>query len=514
MEFNVLGPLEVLDPDGRAIVLPTGRERALLVMLLLRRGEVVSVDALVDGLWGGNLPATAAKGCEPVVLPVAPEPLEEGEVVAAAREQAVERDGGPEDERCAIATPYRGERSGDDQGDSGWRSGPARSDALVDHRKGSTMSDTTTPTALSPSETERRLVRPADDRVVAGVCSGLGRYFDVNPLAYRVAFAALVLLGGAGFVLYAAAWLVIPDERRGDSIVGQALHDRRHGPWLAVGIGLLGAGLIVAASESWLWPGESALWVTALAVGAAVVWWQLRDRPPTVEGSALVEDVPVAGTGEGAPAAATDDATPPAPARRRVPVTLATLGVVLAGAGVLGLLDATGAVSVDWTVALAAGVVVVGLAVAVGAFFDRTGLLAVFGLLLAGVMLLAVTIDIPLRGSIGDRTVTPATVQELDRSYEQSIGALELDLGGLPLPAGTTRVDATVGIGELVVRVPDDARVTVEASVTAGNVDVLGTQDDGWRVERTVVVEGSAPDAPTLVIDAEVGFGDLRVRRG
>ena len=64
MELRILGPFEVFDDSGRRVKLPTGRESALLAVLLLRRGEVVSTDALVDALWGEEPPSTAAKAVQ------------------------------------------------------------------------------------------------------------------------------------------------------------------------------------------------------------------------------------------------------------------------------------------------------------------------------------------------------------------------------------------------------------------------------------------------------------------
>ena len=58
MEFRILGPLEVLDGD-RPVRLPRGRGRALLALLILRAGEVVSTDQLIDSLWGERPPPTA-----------------------------------------------------------------------------------------------------------------------------------------------------------------------------------------------------------------------------------------------------------------------------------------------------------------------------------------------------------------------------------------------------------------------------------------------------------------------
>src|SRR5262249_61791017 len=98
------------------------------------------------------------------------------------------------------------------------------------------MSDTTTmtPDAAEPTDSERKLIRPTEGRVLAGVAAGLARYFGISPIVYRVAFAALVLLGGAGLILYAAAWLVIPDERRGESVFEEAVHDHRNRPGLEI----------------------------------------------------------------------------------------------------------------------------------------------------------------------------------------------------------------------------------------------------------------------------------------
>ena len=57
MEFRILGPTEVL-LDGAPVPLPKGRGRTLLGVLLLRAGEVVSTDRLIDALWGATPPAT------------------------------------------------------------------------------------------------------------------------------------------------------------------------------------------------------------------------------------------------------------------------------------------------------------------------------------------------------------------------------------------------------------------------------------------------------------------------
>src|SRR3954464_6994790 len=57
-----------------------------------------------------------------------------------------------------------------------------------------------------------RLRRSRSDRKVAGVAGGLARHLDVDPLVLRVALVVLVFFGGAGLILYAAGWLLVPND--------------------------------------------------------------------------------------------------------------------------------------------------------------------------------------------------------------------------------------------------------------------------------------------------------------
>ena len=59
MEFHILGPLEVVD-QGRLVKLGGSKQRSLLAFLLLHPNQVVSRDRLIDELWGGQPPDTAA----------------------------------------------------------------------------------------------------------------------------------------------------------------------------------------------------------------------------------------------------------------------------------------------------------------------------------------------------------------------------------------------------------------------------------------------------------------------
>ena len=56
------------------------------------------------------------------------------------------------------------------------------------------------------------LYRPRDDRMIAGVCSGIARRFSIEPTIVRILFVASLLLPGPQILIYVAAWLLMPDE--------------------------------------------------------------------------------------------------------------------------------------------------------------------------------------------------------------------------------------------------------------------------------------------------------------
>src|SRR5689334_11058363 len=61
MRFGILGPFEVADDEGRELALGGRKQKAVLAILLLHAGEVVSSDRLIEELWGERAPTTAAK---------------------------------------------------------------------------------------------------------------------------------------------------------------------------------------------------------------------------------------------------------------------------------------------------------------------------------------------------------------------------------------------------------------------------------------------------------------------
>src|SRR5829696_4936428 len=172
----------------------------------------------------------------------------------------------------------------------------------------------------------------------------------------------------------------------------------------------------------------------------------------------------------------TTEPVPPAPADRH-----GLVGALLVLVGIGWLLDA-GGVGVPWRALLPAALIAVGLACVAGAFQGRQHAMMVVGVVLTAVLAVASAadwdLDVPLAGGIGDRTERPATPAELT-SYELGAGDFLLDLRQLQVPPGTTEVKARVGVGELVVEVPDGVTVRVVASSGLGEVQVLGEQENG-----------------------------------
>jgi phage shock protein PspC (stress-responsive transcriptional regulator) len=61
------------------------------------------------------------------------------------------------------------------------------------------------------------LVRPRDNRWIAGVCAGLARRFGISPNTMRLIFLISCLLPGPQFVIYIVLWVLMPDESRARS---------------------------------------------------------------------------------------------------------------------------------------------------------------------------------------------------------------------------------------------------------------------------------------------------------
>jgi phage shock protein PspC (stress-responsive transcriptional regulator)/predicted membrane protein len=125
----------------------------------------------------------------------------------------------------------------------------------------------TTPTPEPP--VSRRLTRSSDDRVIAGVAGGLGRYMGVDPVVIRIALVVLMFFGGAGFIAYAAAWLLIPSDKDPHARFSGRDIARRTGIVLAIAV----ATVIVAFGGAWgvAVGGGTATAIVIIVAGVALV---------------------------------------------------------------------------------------------------------------------------------------------------------------------------------------------------------------------------------------------------
>jgi phage shock protein C len=58
----------------------------------------------------------------------------------------------------------------------------------------------------------KRLYRSRTETMLGGVCSGLARYFSMDPTLVRVIFVLLFLLAGHGLLIYLVLWIIVPLE--------------------------------------------------------------------------------------------------------------------------------------------------------------------------------------------------------------------------------------------------------------------------------------------------------------
>jgi phage shock protein PspC (stress-responsive transcriptional regulator) len=73
----------------------------------------------------------------------------------------------------------------------------------------------------------RQFVRTRNGRMIAGVCSGAGESLGVDPNILRLALAVFTVLGGAGVLVYALGWLLLPEEGKETSIVQDLINKQQ-----------------------------------------------------------------------------------------------------------------------------------------------------------------------------------------------------------------------------------------------------------------------------------------------
>lgn len=136
-------------------------------------------------------------------------------------------------------------------------------------------------TSSGPPDASRRrqLRRSKQDRVIGGVCGGLGRYVDTDPVLFRIAFLALLIPGGAGILFYILSWIIIPEfkseqEEQSDS-ASRPLNRQTAATVLGGLLIVVGSLILIERFIDWFDPriiGGGAL----MLIGAFIVWRGLR----------------------------------------------------------------------------------------------------------------------------------------------------------------------------------------------------------------------------------------------
>ncbi|MEU3842377.1 PspC domain-containing protein [Streptomyces sp. NPDC028635] len=382
-------------------------------------------------------------------------------------------------------------------------------------------------------------------RTIAGVCAGLGRRCDMDPVIFRITLAVLAAAGGVGLIFYGFVWLFVPYDDEDENEVRKLLTGRVDGQALAaVLFALVGCGVFL----SMLHNGGVLTFavVLSLLLAGAGYWQQQRDAPgPDPSPSSgprsgrglpiaaqAVADAPpeaqappaaagypswwrdpivkdgthVGGTGylwgPGDPrerdAAAAVGISPSTTAERTAPRSGADrpaprgarwiggwvflLALVAGGLGT-GLTWHDHPLGTSLQVGLAGALTVFGLGIAVSAFLGRTGAGSVFWAIVTAALL---TASAALPHDIGTQwirtTWRPAAVADVRPEYHLGTGVGTLDLSRIAVPAGRTVTTlADVGVGRVRVIVPP--QVTVKADIDVGVGDIQLPGDDTKDVD-------------------------------
>ena len=395
-------------------------------------------------------------------------------------------------------------------------------------------------------------IRRSDDgRIVAGVCAGIGRSLGIDPVIPRIVFAVLTLVGFGGVLAYAAAWILLPDQKTGDSYLKRWLGLGENEPQIRL-VGL-GAAALVALTWTWGWGWPlGPLWIAAVVVIAWVAFREYQERsrnrsasprtpaygpPPQPTGSPYVAPAPFAvppSAPSGSPSSAAPYpppyAPPPAPPRPPAPpvrpplpppakppkrpnprhdgglLTILTLSLTLITTGTT-IIGTDGDLHASVYVAVATGTLALGMLV--GTVFGNARPL-IFPALLA-VAVLAVSVVVP-RWDAGRVEATPSSAATVRDSYAIGFGEVVVDLTGVADPEALDgrRIAIENGVGTVRVIVPATLDVDIDATVGAGAILGLGTERGGLGVHLDKHDDTERPD---LGLDIDIRIGTVEVVR-
>jgi len=199
-------------------------------------------------------------------------------------------------------------------------------------------------------------------------------------------------------------------------------------------------------------------------------------------------------------------------ARAGVPVGRLTLGILLIAIGLGAFADSAGWWDVPWEALLPSALILVGLGMIVGARAGRHQGLFVFGVIVTVLLALGTSARVSIGGGIGDRTIVATTAADLGERIELGVGDLGLDLSGLSLPAGTTEVHVSVGVGDVTVQLPASIETFVDARSSIGDITMPDASHGGFDQRVTYSTPNFEGATTSLVLDIRVSVGSIEVR--
>jgi len=399
------------------------------------------------------------------------------------------------------------------------------------------MSTTETQNMTPPPAPTHRLRRSRTDRIGAGVAGGLGEYFGIDPVIFRVLFATAAFFGGAGILGYLLAWAAIPEQGRDRAPIDGWVASLRHRQvpmWLVA----LGAGLLLwLTAFSWWAPGP--FFPVMAVVIILVIAFGRRGDAPKPPSQAPSEPSVQAAEQAASPQADTvsldkttaEQPTAPPPSwvadsrrwisdsrearnirlRRAFPVKVATLAVLAATLLTLGLIDAATGIPVPVYFWFATGILGAGLVI--GGLLRRTpwSVAILFVPSVIGLIALAGS-HASLHDGVGQRIWTPTT--SVASNYNLAFGHTELDLRSLQPQDGPRTIRIEEAAGDVHIFAPATMNMTVVANVRFGDVGVDGSNDaaHGVGVSRLVEPLSGATGQPITVI-VHLADGHIEVDR-
>lgn len=355
--------------------------------------------------------------------------------------------------------------------------------------------------------------RSTDDRFVGGVCSGVAKYLNIDPVIVRIVIAVLTIVGFAGAILYAAAWLFLPSEDADKSIAAGwfKLDDNEE---QVRKIGLVIAGIIAVFALI----GDHGNWwgVGWILVPFAALYYFFVVRPRKYDKDAIKAQVlasmPTAETITADVQAKIDKKVAEKVAYAYQPkskaLTLLTLSLIAIGVASTRIY-ADSHDGVPWTTYVAVALAITGAGLIIGTFFGHGGPLIAVGLVLG--LVLAIGSALP-NGRIGEQRPDPTTAADVHAKYKHGVGLLRLDLTKVSDPTAllgrTIVLDA--GIGQTKVIIPEGLNVEIESELKLGEISVFGRKANGTENELNTVATDTGEK---LIIKIDQSIGNVEVIR-